>query len=250
MIQESTAFTYLAEKVAIVTGAASGIGRSIADLFKQHGCRVFEIDIQFESDELDYPSGPRFRTDLTSSSDVQSAFDFFQKRYQRLDILVNCAGIGITGNVVDLPEESFEKVMDTNVKSVFLMCKHAIPIILKTTKQGSIINISSDLAIQPIPNSDAYSASKGAVIALTKALSKNWAKEGLRVNCIAPGPIDTPLLHRMQSEETISLLKHTLVPAGRLGTPREIANVALFLASESSSFVNGSIVTVNGGLLG
>lgn len=236
----------LTGKVAIVTGAASGIGRSTADLFAKNGCRVFELDIRYDQDN----SSSKFRADLTSSSEVVKALEFFQKKYERLDVLVNCAGIEMPGNVVELPEESFDRVMATNVKSIFLMCKFAIPIMVKTSKTPSIINISSDLGLQPIPNTDAYAASKGAIIALSKALSKNWAKQGLRVNCIAPGPIDTPLLHRFQKDELLNFVKSTLIPAGRLGSPEEVANVALFLASDQASFVNGAILTVNGGLLG
>ena len=239
----------LAGKIAMVTGAASGIGRSIVHILKETGCQVFEIDIKFSEEESSSSTGSKFRADLTLSHDVQRAFEFFQKKYQKLDILVNSSGIEMSGNVVDLAEDSFEKVMDTNVKSVFLTCKHAIPIMLKS-KQSSIINISSDIGLQPVPNTDAYAASKGAVIALTKALSKNWARQGLRVNCIAPGPVDTPLLHRFQSAEMLDFVKNRLIPAGRLGTPEEIAEVALFLASDRSSFINGAILTVNGGLVG
>jgi NAD(P)-dependent dehydrogenase (short-subunit alcohol dehydrogenase family) len=246
----------LTGKVTLVSGAASGIGKSTANLFARSGAKVFEIDIKFEERNRKSSSEPsslsrfRFRADLTSSRDVKDALDMLWKTYGRLDVVVNCAGIEMPGNVVELPEESYDKVMDTNVKSMFLVCKHAIPLILKSSNRGSVINVSSDLAIQPIPNTDAYAASKGAIISLTKALSKNWAKQGLRVNCIAPGPIDTPLLHRFQSEEVLKFVKSTLIPLGRLGTPEEVANIALFLASDQSSFINGAVLTVNGGLLG
>jgi meso-butanediol dehydrogenase / (S,S)-butanediol dehydrogenase / diacetyl reductase len=242
-------------KVAIVTGAASGIGKSTAELFARNGAKVLEIDIKFDprnpaSIEESSSSSKKFYADLTSSRDVQRVTELVEKTYGRLDVVVNCAGIEMPGNVVELSEEFYDKVMDTNVKSVFLVCKHAIPLILKSSKSGSVINISSDLGMQPIPNVDAYSASKGALISLTKALSKNWAKQGLRVNCIAPGPIDTPLLHRFLNDDALNFVKSTLIPAGRLGTPEEVANVALFLASDKASFVNGAIITANGGLLG
>ncbi len=239
-------------KTALVTGAASGIGKSIADLFAENGAEVFEIDISFDKSRNRNESNParsKYYADLTSSRDVKGAVEELEKIFGRLDVLVNCAGIEMSGNVTDLPEESYDKVMDTNVKSVFLVCKYAIPIILKSSKKGSVINISSDLGIQPIPNTDAYAASKGAIISLTKALSKNWAKQGLRVNCIAPGPIETPLLHRFQNDQVLDFVKSTMIPAGRLGTPEEVANVALFIASDKSSFVNGAVLTVNGGLL-
>ena len=245
----------LANKVAIVTGAASGIGKSTADLFARNGAQILEIDIKFEpirsgSLHASSTSPIRFHADLKSTYDVQNAIKLVQQKYGRLDIVVNCAGIEMPGNVIELSEESFDQVMQTNVKTVFLVCKYAIPVILESSKNGSIINISSDLGIQPIPNTDAYAASKGAIISLTKALSKNWAKQGLRVNCIAPGPIDTPLLHRFQNDDVLDFVKTTLIPAGRIGTPDEVANLALFLASDKSSFINGAVLTVNGGLLG
>ena len=112
-----------------------------------------------------------------------------------------------------------------------------------------MINVSSDLGLSPIPSIDAYAASKGAVISLSKAMSKNWAKNGVRVNCIAPGPIDTPLLHRFIGEDLLKSVANSLIPMGRLGKPEEVAKVALFLASEESSFVNGAVYTVNGGLV-
>jgi NAD(P)-dependent dehydrogenase (short-subunit alcohol dehydrogenase family) len=239
-------------KVALITGTASGIGKSICELFSGEGARVFEIDIGFKESSIMKSSALRsqFQADLTSPKQVQDAIKSLEEKYDRLDIVVNCAGIEMPGNVIDLSEESYDRVMDTNVKTIFLVCKYAIPLILKSTSRGSIINLSSDLGIQPIPNTDAYAASKGAIISLTKALSKNWAKQGLRVNCIAPGPIDTPLLHRFQNEATLDFVKNTMIPAGRIGKPSEVANVALFLASDKSSFVNGAILTVNGGLLG
>lgn len=239
-------------KVALVTGAASGIGKSVAGLFASSGARVFEVDIAFSKEEESNTAFSRksFHVDVTSSAEVRKAMDELYGAYKRLDVVVNCAGIEMAGNVVDLPEESFDRVMRTNVKGAFLVLKYAIPIILKSTDRGSVVNVASDLGIQPIPGTDAYAASKGAIISLTKALSKNWAGKGLRVNCIAPGPIETPLLHRFQSEETLDLVKKTMIPLGRLGTTEEVANAALFLASDASSFVNGAVLTVNGGLLG
>ncbi len=242
----------LAGKVALVTGAASGIGKSVSDLFASSGAKVLGVDIAFEEKECEESKAPlqKFRADLTAGNQVQQAIHFLQNEFGRLDVVVNSAGIEMSGNTVELSEESFTKVMDTNVKSMFLVCKFTIPLVLKSTNSGSIINVSSDLGIQPIPNTDAYAASKGAIISLTKAQSKNWAKQGLRVNCIAPGPIDTALLHRFHSDATLEFVKNNMIPTGRLGTPREVASAALFLASEGSSFINGAVITINGGLLG
>ena len=154
------------------------------------------------------------------------------------------------GSVLELSEESFDKVMNTNVKSIFLVCKFGIPLLQKTSSKGSIINLSSDLGLQPIPGVDAYAASKGAIISLTKAMSKNWAKSGLRVNCVAPGPIDTPLLARFQDPGVMNFVKENLLPQGRLGTTAEVANLIAFLASDAASLINGAILTANGGLVG
>jgi NAD(P)-dependent dehydrogenase (short-subunit alcohol dehydrogenase family) len=242
----------LTNRVAVVTGSASGIGKSVGEIFLQSGAKVFEIDIGFS--EIDYSESNslrvKHRADLTSSPQVAKAIQLVKERHNRLDILVNCAGIEMPGNVIELAEQSYDKVMDTNVKSIFLMCKYSIPLILESTNEGSIINLSSDLGLQPIPNTDVYAASKGAIISLTKALSKNWAKQGLRVNCVAPGPIETPLLHRFHDETTLDFVKNTLIPAGRIGRPEEVSNVVLFLASNKSSYINGAVLTVNGGLLG
>ncbi len=165
-------------------------------------------------------------------------------------MIVNSAGIEMKGTTVELSEESYDRVMDTNVKSTFLVCKFGIPLLQKTSNKGSIINLSSDLGIQPIPGVDAYSASKGAIIALTKAMSKNWAKSGLRINCVAPGPIDSPLLSRFLDAKILDFVRENLLPQGRLGTAAEVANVIAFLASDATSLVNGAILTANGGLVG
>ena len=244
--------------MACVTGAASGIGRAIADAFLSGGTKLFAVDIRYAGGALaeekrDSKEGAAwyaYGADLRRLEDARKALLECERVFGRLDVLVNCAGVEMSGTVVDLSEESYNKVMDTNVKSIFLTCKYAIPLILRSTDSGSIINVASDLGIQPIPSVDAYAASKGAIIALTKAMSKNWARQGLRINCIAPGPVDTPLLKRFQDEKVLDFVKQYMIPAGRLGQPEEIANVACFLSSDLSSFINGAVLTANGGLLG
>lgn len=214
-------------KVAIVTGAASGIGRATANLFRKNGARVFEVDIRFRGAKAN-PGTLRFGADLTQAPEARDAVAECQKKLGCLDIVANCAGIEMKGNVVDLEEKDFDRVMQTNVKSIFLVSKYSVPAMLKGGRGGSIINLSSDLGISPIPGVDAYAASKGAIISLTKAMAKNWAKSGIRVNCIAPGPIDTPLLRRFQDEKSLEFVTGSLIPAGRLGTPEEVAQVAFF----------------------
>ncbi len=139
--------------------------------------------------------------------------------------------------------------MDTNVESMFLFCKYSIPYLLRNRKGGAVINISADLGPSPIPSIDAYAASKSAMIALSKAMSKNWANKGNRVNCIAPHPVDTPLLHRFIGKDLREFVMSSLIPMGRLGKPEEIARITLFIASDDSSFVIGAIYTANGGLI-
>jgi NAD(P)-dependent dehydrogenase (short-subunit alcohol dehydrogenase family) len=237
-------------KLALVTGAASGIGQATADIFESLGASVFRVDLAFHQGFSKKDRLLTYGADLTSSIQVQEMLRECEKEFQGLHVIVNSAGIEMKGSVLDLSEESFDRVMDTNVKTVFFVCKCGIPLLQKTSNRGSIINLSSDLGLQPIPGVDAYAASKGAIISLTKAMAKNWAKSGLRINCVAPGPIDTPLLTRFQEPAVLHFVTENLLPQGRLGTPHEVANVIAFLASDASSLVNGAILTANGGLVG
>ena len=241
----------LSGKVAFVSGAASGIGRATADLLAACGANVFEVDLKYANGRIERSGDDvaRYGADLTKEEQVKNAIESCIAAFGTLSIVCNCAGIEMKGTVVDLQETAYDRVMDTNVKSIYLVSKHAVPFLLKH-KQSALINVSSDLGIQPIPGVDAYAASKGAIIALTKAMAKNWSRQGLRVNCVAPGPIETPLLHRFVEDKTLDFVKETMIPMGRLGTPEEIANVIAFLASDESSFVSGAIVTANGGLVG
>jgi NAD(P)-dependent dehydrogenase (short-subunit alcohol dehydrogenase family) len=239
-------------KVCFVTGAASGIGRATSDLLRKRGASVFEVDIAFryDSNEDRGVNSVKFRGDVTSSSDVKKALLECESTFGKLDVIVNSAGVELRGNVVDVSEEDYERVMRVNVKSIFLTSKYGIPIIQRTSSKGSIVNISSDLGLQPIPEVDVYAASKGAIIALTKGMAKNWAKSGLRINCIAPGAIDTPLLHRFHSKEILDMVADKMIPMGRLGRPEEIAEAVLFLVSDEASYVSGAVLTVNGALVG
>lgn len=235
-------------KTAIVTGAASGIGLKTADLFARAGALVFKVDISY-SDSAHNRSKRMLHADLTREDQVNDMFAECKRQSRRLDIVVNSAGIEMRGTVLDLDESKFDMVLKTNLKSMFWVCKYSIPWMLKNRRGGSIVNVSSDIGISPIPASDAYAASKGAVISMTKAMSKNWAKEKIRVNCVAPGPIETPLLYRFVDKGQLDFVRNSLIPMGRLGSAEEVAKVALFLASDESSFVNGAIYTVNGGLV-
>jgi meso-butanediol dehydrogenase/(S,S)-butanediol dehydrogenase/diacetyl reductase len=257
----------LENKSAFITGSASGIGRATSDLFRKEGARVFNVDISYGTRSVRVGENLFERgADLRSEAQVKAALDTCIEAFGSLDIIVNCAGIEMKGTVVDLGADEFDRVMETNVKSTFLVCKYGVPLLLKSIEEEekknrsssrngkvggpSIINLSSDLGIQPIPGVDLYSASKGAIISLTKAMSKNWARRGLRVNCVAPGPVDTPLLRRFLDEKSLSFVTEVMLPQGRLGTPEEVAAVIAYLASEDSSLINGAVITANGGLVG
>jgi NAD(P)-dependent dehydrogenase (short-subunit alcohol dehydrogenase family) len=168
----------LQEKFALVIGAVSGIGLATAELFESLGARVFRVDLAYPKGLSRKEVSLALGADLTSSAQVQEILQHCESEFHYLHIIVNSAGIEMKGTVIDLSEESFEKVMNTNLKSIFLVCKFGVPLLQKTSNKGSIINLSSDLRMQPIPGVDAYAASKGAIISLTKAMSKNWAKSG------------------------------------------------------------------------
>jgi len=248
---KSDIYDDLESKVIFITGAASGIGKATADLFTKMGSKTFRVDISFEKASAARRSAQsvEFGADLRNSAEVRSSIAECEENFGGIHAIVNCAGIEMKGTVLDLSEESFDRVFDTNVKSIFLTSKYGIPVVQKTSANGSIINLASDLGILPIPGVDAYAASKGAIISLTKAMSKNWAKSGLRINCVAPGPIDTPLLRRFQDDKTLEFVRQFLLPQGRLGSPEEVAQVVAFLASEKSSLINGAVLTANGGLV-
>ncbi|HXQ92449.1 MAG TPA: SDR family NAD(P)-dependent oxidoreductase [Nitrososphaerales archaeon] len=245
-----SSYNSISGKIVLVTGAASGIGLSTANLLESYRAKVVRVDRTFSKTKSQMDISLKFGADLRIASEVQSLIREVEATLHDLHVIVNCAGIEMRGTVLDLSEESYDLVMDTNVKSTFLVCKYGIPLLLKTSQKGAVINLSSDLGLQPIAGVDAYSASKGAIIALTKAMSKNWAKTGLRINCVAPGPIDTPLLHRFQDSKTLEFVKEVMLPQGRLGTANEVAKVVAFLASDESSLINGAILTANGGLIG
>jgi NAD(P)-dependent dehydrogenase (short-subunit alcohol dehydrogenase family) len=240
---------------ALVTGAASGIGRAIALTFGQLGARIVAIDLQ-DMAELKRLASDRsitvscVRADVANGSDAAAAVAHTISTFGALDTLVNCAGIVVRKSVLDTTEEEWDRVLAVNLKGVFLLSRAAIPVLSQT--RGTIINIASDRGLFGTVDRAAYAASKAGVVQLSKAMAVDHASLGIRVNCICPGHIETPLLNeglsmlgdlsqaqRAASDET--LLK-------RMGTPEEVANVAAFLASEASSYMTGAILLVDGGL--
>ena len=232
-------------KIALVTGGLRGIGRAIAERFAQEGARVCVADLDDAAPEADNRL-VYARLDVTSDADWAAVF----AEIGQLDILVNNAGASRTGTIASTSEADWRFVMDTNALSVFLGCRHAVAAM--ADRGGAIINIASARGLRPGSTQCAYSASKAAVISLTQSVALHCGETGLPISCnaICPGVIDTPLLRR--HAESLGkpgvlqdLAGRQLV--GRLGLPREVADAAVFLASDEASFITGAALSVDGG---
>lgn len=237
----------LQDKVAIVTGGASGIGLAAAQLFAEEGARVVVFDLESSGEES-------IQVDVTSARQVESAVKQVGDRYGRLDILVNVAG-GSGRRWGDGPADSctvegWEKTLALNLDSVFYCCKYALQVML-AQGHGAIVNVSSVLGLVGGDEdfaTHAYAASKGAVISLTRSIASYYAPHGIRANVICPGLIATPMSRRAQDSERIRARLPQLQPlTGDFGSPGDVAQAALFLASDESSFVTGAVLTVDGG---
>jgi NAD(P)-dependent dehydrogenase (short-subunit alcohol dehydrogenase family) len=244
----------LYRKVAIITGAGSGIGRATALLFAQEGAKVVVADINDDAGKetlkmiKDRGGEAVFvHADVSRSEDVKNMIKKAVNEYGKLDILFNNAGIG--GELNDISkysEQVFDKVIAVNMKGVWLGIKYAVPEMLKGGG-GSIINTSSAGGLIGFPGVSAYCASKAGVVGITKVAALEYATLNIRVNCIAPAVIETPLSGQMTPEMMQAQIQ--MVPMRRAGKPEEVAKVALFLASDDSSFVTGHILSVDGGML-
>jgi NAD(P)-dependent dehydrogenase (short-subunit alcohol dehydrogenase family) len=247
----------LKDKVALITGAANGIGRSIATLLAEQGAKVIVVDINGLAGEetvnlIQQNGGTAFyiNANVSKEDDCRQMIAVTEKMFGRLDILINNAGIMHyqDGNITTLEEKAWDLTMAVNVKSVFLCCKHAIPMLIRNG--GIIVNVSSFVALQGSATANmAYSASKAAVIALTRDLAARYAKKNVRVNVLCPGPTLTESFERYISNnydtENSYLNK---IPLGHFANMNEIAKAALFLASDNSSYMTGSTLVVDGGI--
>jgi NAD(P)-dependent dehydrogenase (short-subunit alcohol dehydrogenase family) len=241
-------------KVAVITGAAGGIGREAAILFSGEGARVCVADMGVEAGEK-AAAGCRdaffFKADVSDPKSVQAMYAETEKRYGRIDCLYNNAGImpADDDSILITEPDAWDRVQAVNAKGVYLCCKYGIPHLLKAGG-GSIINVASFVALMGAATSQiAYTASKGAVLSMSRELAVQFARQGIRVNALCPGPVETPLLMRLFSETPGAYERRRVhLPMGRLAKAREIANAALFLASDESSYVNGATFLVDGGL--
>ncbi|MGO3049016.1 short-chain dehydrogenase [Staphylococcus casei] len=248
----------LQDKVCIITGAGGGMGRVAAQMFANEGAKiaVFERDAQAGQttvDEITKNGGQAqfFKVDIANEANVKNAVEATVQTFGKIDVLYNNAGVmpEADNSVVNTSEDVWDLVMNINVKGIFLMTKYVIPEMEKN-QSGSIINIASFVAEMgcSVPQ-DAYTASKGAVVSLTKSLAIQFRPKGIRTNAISPGPIETPLLMEwLVSDEDAKNVRLNRQPAGRFGKPEDIVNCALYLASDESDWTNGANINVDGGI--
>lgn len=233
----------------MVTGGASGIGEATSRVFAAAGASVLIADIDMARAEKlagELPGARAVRCDVTDEAGIKELFGGLDK----LDVLVNNAGIGLVGNVEETETADFERLMRVNVTGPYLVTKYAMPLLLKAS--GRIVNIGSVAGLIGVKKRFAYCATKGAVVAMTRQLAVDYPTQ-IRVNCVCPGTVDSPFVegylekyHKHEKEKVRTEL-NARQPIGRLGKPEEIANLALYLASDEAGFVNGSVVSIDGG---
>jgi 2-keto-3-deoxy-L-fuconate dehydrogenase len=243
-------------KLALVTAAGQGIGRAIAETFLREGSQVIATDVDAKK-LADLTQAKCLALDARSTAAVNSLAADIERDIGAIDVLVNCAGYVHQGTVLDCTEDVWDFSFDLNVKSMHRTIRAFLPVMLKN-QRGSIINISSTVSsLHGVPNRYVYGASKAAVIGLTKAVAADFIKQGVRANAICPGTIESPSLGGRITElsqhtgQTVDVVRQAFVdrqPMGRLGTPQEVAWVAVFLASDEASFVTGQTHVVDGGM--
>lgn len=246
----------LSESVVLVTGALTGIGRATAIAFAQEGAKVVvsgrkDTEGRSLAKELNTWGAEAIflRADVRFEADITQLVAQTISNFGRLDIAVNNAGVeGIPGPVIEQTADTYNDIFDTNVLGVLLSMKHQLRI-MQQQGSGSIINVSSLLGLKGLANMSLYTASKHAVEGLTKAAALEVAHTGIRVNAIAPGSVDTPLLNRLVNTEELKERLRTAIPAQRIGLPEEIAQIIVFLGSNKSTFLTGQSIVVDGGML-
>lgn len=245
-------------KVALVTGGASGIGRAISMRFAQEGASVFVVDIDAEgardtADAITRSGGRALSaaTDVSLEPEVEAAVEAALGAFSRIDVLCNVAGVGSTETAVDTSLQTWDRVLAVCARGTFLCSRHVLPVMIRQGG-GNVINMSSVAALVGLPNRAAYCAAKGAVSALTRAMAVDHVAQGIRVNAICPGTVDTPwvaaLVSSAHDPEAVRQDMTARQPMGRLGTAEEIAAAAVYLASDEAAFVTGTELVIDGGL--
>ena len=237
-------------KTVLITGSSRGIGAAMAKLFYENG---YNVAINYNNSEKEakelcssLPGSLLLKGDVSNESDVRTMVEKSVEHFGKIDVLINNAGISQTGLLQDISLSDWERLFSINVTGTFLMSKYAAKNMI-ANHSGKIINISSIWGVSGASCESCYSASKGAVIAFTKALAKELGASNITVNCIAPGFIDTDMNKNISKEDTQTFCNET--PLGRIGTPNEVAKAALFLASENADFITGQILGVDGGAI-
>lgn len=245
----------LEDRAVLVTGASSGLGRATALRAAKEGAHIINADVRREPRDEEKPTDEEIvdaggeavfvRTDVTDLEDVEGAVDRAVDEYGRIDVVVNNAGRAESYAITETDEENWQQTLELNLTGVYHGCLAAVARFLQQGG-GAIVNLSSVFGIVGSPNSASYSAAKGGVLALTRQVARDYAADGIRVNSVSPGFVDTPLLQKDTHEGTIEFAEQ-YTPMGRIGSPEEIAEAVIFLASENASFVTGQNLVVDGG---
>jgi NAD(P)-dependent dehydrogenase (short-subunit alcohol dehydrogenase family) len=248
----------LQDKVALITGGGSGIGKASCLAFAREGAKVVAVDLKMDTAEAtvkeikDAGGDARaFAADISKAKDSEAMVKFAEDSYGKLNVVFNNAGVfhPKDDSVTNTPEDIWDMVIDVNLKGVFFGCQYAIPALLRAGG-GSIINTASFVAIMGAAAPQiAYTASKGGVLAMTREIAVEFARKGIRANSLCPGPVETPLLAELLADPARRNRRLVHIPMGRFGRPEEMANAALFLASDESSFITGTSFLVDGGIV-
>ena len=240
----------LTGKVAIITGGGSGIGKAIAQAFVREGAKV--VIAGRDGKKLEAAAREigtdcvAVSADVSKGDDVQKLVDAALEKVQRINVLVNNAAVLLPGTAESLSEEDFDRTFAVNVRGLWLLSRAVLPH-MRASGGGSIVNIASVLSMLGARNRVAYAASKGAVMAMTRAMALDHAAENIRVNCICPGIVATEMVARFNLDENARRQRVAMHPMGRFGQPEDVANIAVFLASDESGWTTGSVITVDGG---
>ena len=236
------------KKIVLITGAESGIGKSTSKIFLNNNFRVIGTSLKNNKDKY-IKDFDNYQIDITNNTEWRDLASIIRKKYSKIDVLVNSAGVRLSGNLETTSMNDWSYHFNNNVTGTFLACKYILPLLKKSNK-SSIINLASINSIRGVKNMLAYATSKSAIVSFTASLALDLSKHNIRVNAVAPGAIDTPMLASFKKDLTLKEYQKRMRdnhPIGRIGKPEEVASVIYFLASEASSFMTGLTIPVDGG---